>query len=119
MACEAARRAALPPDAAPEPRAPIALHRSSPRDLRALPGIGETRALAIARERWRVRSTGEALDLEALPGIGPETVAALEAWLGISAADPATVGAPGESGGAAPPSSARPVQLMSRRGRVP
>jgi hypothetical protein len=75
---------AAPPPARP-PRSPPALADASPRELRALPGIGETRALAIARERWRARSSGlgraAPLDLEAVPGIGPKTVEAIEAWL--------------------------------------
>jgi DNA uptake protein ComE-like DNA-binding protein len=51
----------------------VALETSSPRELRRLPGIGEARALEIARERWRLRGSGQALRLESLPGVGPTT----------------------------------------------
>jgi len=60
---------------------PERLEDWSPRELRRLPGIGETRALAITQARFeRGLCTGpEALD--PVPGIGPRTVEAIRAWL--------------------------------------
>lgn len=55
------------------PRQPLRLESASPRELRRLPGIGEVRALELARERWRRRGLGESLDLASLPGIGATT----------------------------------------------
>jgi len=55
------------------PEASNDIERMSARELRRLPGLGEVRALALVRDRWRRRSTGEPLDLEGLPGIGPKT----------------------------------------------
>lgn len=52
---------------------PLRLENASPRELRRLPGIGEVRALEIARERWLRRGSGEPLDLASLPGIGATT----------------------------------------------
>jgi len=89
MAAQAGSRwspRAKPDLATPEPGssrsvASGSLETRSPRDLRALPGIGEVKALAIARERWRLRSTGQALELTALPGIGPKTADAVRRML--------------------------------------
>jgi competence protein ComEA len=69
---EAALRARVP-EGFPGEAAPR-LERASPRELRALPGIGETRALSIARSRFAegpLRSPGE---LERIRGIGPATI---------------------------------------------
>jgi DNA uptake protein ComE-like DNA-binding protein len=46
-----------------------------------LPGIGQARALAIARERWRSRTTPAFATLERVPGIGPETARQAREWL--------------------------------------
>jgi hypothetical protein len=48
--------------------------RMSPRELRRLPAIGPTRALAIARARWEEGLTGGPEAWDEVPGIGPETV---------------------------------------------
>ncbi len=78
---EAALRARVPAgfldEAAPR------LTSASPRELRALPGIGETRALSIARSRHAQGPISSPDELERIRGIGPATVervrAALEA----------------------------------------
>jgi hypothetical protein len=57
--------------------------RLGPRELRLLPGIGQTRALAIARERWNGRERGAAgglADLVRIPGIGPQTQEQVRQW---------------------------------------
>jgi hypothetical protein len=58
--------------------------RMSPRELRRLPAIGPTRALAIARARWERGLTGGPEAWEDIPGIGPETVrsirGAMDRW---------------------------------------
>ena len=59
---------------APEP---IDLEDADPRALRRLPGIGEQRAMDIARLRWE--RAGRGLRLSEVPGIGPKTERALEA----------------------------------------
>lgn len=59
---------------------------ASPRELRALPGIGETRAIAIADARWRL-PPGHSKTLSDLPGIGPVTEQRVRALLDHAAAD--------------------------------
>ena len=66
----------------PEPAPPPAVldpRSAPPRELRRLPGIGEARAIAIARLRWE--RGGAPLYLGEVPGVGPGTVAAVRAWL--------------------------------------
>jgi hypothetical protein len=46
---------------------------ASPRELRRLPGIGETRALEIVRDRWLRRATGAPLEWGNIRGVGPLT----------------------------------------------
>ena len=53
---------------------PLDLQRASPRELRSLPGIGETRALAIARSRFEDGPFVRPDELERIRGIGPATV---------------------------------------------
>lgn len=63
---------------APAPRVDDArafLARASPRELRQLPGLGELRANAYARERWRRGHAAGPPPLEDIVGIGP-TIAA-------------------------------------------
>lgn len=68
-------------------RLPEPLRRDGPpapdaatvRELRALPGIGPVRALAIARQRFEHGLEGGPASWERVPGIGPETVRRLEA----------------------------------------
>jgi hypothetical protein len=57
------------------------LDRWSPRELRRLPGIGQARALAIARARFDEGLRGGVDMLERVPGIGPETTRRIRAWL--------------------------------------
>ncbi len=57
------------------------LREWSARELRALPGIGETRANAIVRARHSGEISGSAESLERVHGIGPETVRAIAAEL--------------------------------------
>lgn len=58
-----------------------AIERWSARELRALPGLGERRAVAIVRARWAGEITGALAGLDDLHGIGPETVNAIRAEL--------------------------------------
>lgn len=53
---------------------------ASPRELRALPGIGEARAIAIADARWRL-PPGRSLGLGDITGIGPVTESRVRALL--------------------------------------
>lgn len=74
MTAQAARQrseGALAPS--PSRATPWTLATASACELRRLPGIGETRALEIVRERWRRRGTGERFELASLPGIGETT----------------------------------------------
>ncbi len=64
-------------------RGPPELGTASPRELRALPGIGETRAVAIARSRFEDGPIARPEDLERIPGIGPATVERVRAVLGL------------------------------------
>lgn len=63
------------------PAAQAALDRMGPRELRRLPRIGQTRALAIARDRWERGTRGGLGALERVSGIGPETVKQVREWL--------------------------------------
>ncbi len=77
--------------------------RMSPRELRRLPAIGATRALAIARARWERGLTGGPEAWEDIPGIGPETVRAIRKALRKSGEspreDPGPVGVAGRPPG--------------------
>jgi hypothetical protein len=57
------------------------LERAGPRELRRLPGIGDQRALALARARWQSGAPAVFSDLDAQPGIGPITAGRVAAWL--------------------------------------
>ena len=63
-------------------------HGLSPRALRSWPGIGETRALAVARARWEHPEDGPALYLGDVEGVGAATERAVRAWLGRTRAEP-------------------------------
>lgn len=77
---ERARLGLLPP--ARDPAVDVLdLTRWSARELRALPGLGERRAVAIVRARWAGEISGQAAELDELRGIGPETVRAIRAEL--------------------------------------
>jgi len=69
---EAALRARVPAGFLDE--APLDLATSAPRELRALPGIGAARALAIARSRFAEGPITSPAELERIHGIGPVTV---------------------------------------------
>ena len=58
--------------------------RMTVRELRRLPGIGDARAVAIARARWERGLRGGPRALEELAGIGPATIAGIEAWFAES-----------------------------------
>lgn len=62
------------------PAAPADPASASPRELRTLPGIGDTRAIAIARERWRL-PPGHSKTLSDVAGIGPVTEGGVRALL--------------------------------------
>ena len=62
-------------------KTPPRLESSSPRELRALPGIGETRALAIARSRREQGPITRPDELERIRGIGAATVERVRAAL--------------------------------------
>jgi hypothetical protein len=68
--------------------------RMSPRELRRLPAIGSTRALAIARARWERGLTGGPEAWEDIPGIGPETVRAIRRALDAQLVVPRVVRTP-------------------------
>jgi hypothetical protein len=90
-AIDAAEAAARMPAGARRP-AETDPDRMSPRELRQLPAIGPTRALAIAHARWESGLTGGPEAWEDIPGIGPETVRAirhaLDARFSVSQRDP-------------------------------
>ena len=65
------------PDAARAAGGPRALDEFSSRELRALPGIGTTRALAIVRARWDEGLRGAPDAWDAVRGIGAETLRAI------------------------------------------
>jgi hypothetical protein len=48
------------------------LETMSPRELRALPGIGKTRAVDIAKARWAAPNEAK-FDMRVVPGIGEVT----------------------------------------------
>lgn len=72
---------ALPPPARDPAADVLDLARWSARELRALPGLGERRAVAIVRARAAGAITGDVAELDVLRGIGPETVRAIRAEL--------------------------------------
>lgn len=61
--------------------------RLAARELRRLPGIGPTRALAIVRARWDGLRGGPSAWI-AIPGIGPATVEAAGAAHAAAVANP-------------------------------
>jgi predicted flap endonuclease-1-like 5' DNA nuclease len=64
----------------PPERPPLVdLSTSPPRELKRLPGIGPSRANAIARLRWERREGG--FTLTDVMGIGPRTEEAVMRWL--------------------------------------
>jgi hypothetical protein len=65
--------------AGPTLRRTLDVDDASPRELRRLPGIGATRAAAIAQTRWE--RGGEMFPLSQIAGIGPKTAERVEAWL--------------------------------------
>ncbi len=57
----------------------VQLESACPRELRRLPGIGPSRATAIAQMRWELG--GARFPLHAIQGIGEKTAARVQAWL--------------------------------------
>jgi hypothetical protein len=57
------------------------LTRMSPRELRRLPGIGETLAIAIAEARWEHGDRPYPLLLTDVPGIGERTAERVRQYL--------------------------------------
>ena len=77
-------RAPRPPARAPavrHPPAPDLLERGAARELRALPGLGERRALELVEARWRRAPGDPPLHLRDLPGVGPALEAAVRSAL--------------------------------------
>jgi len=72
--------ARTPDPPAPRPGAPDLAHASA-RELRAVPGLGERRALALVDARWRRGPGDPPLFLGDVPGIGPASEAAVAGWL--------------------------------------
>jgi hypothetical protein len=60
---------------------PPDLTRMSPRELRRLPGIGETLAIAIAEARWEHGDKPYPLFLSDVAGIGERTAERVRQWL--------------------------------------
>ncbi len=58
----------------------------TPRELRGVPDVGETRALALARAFWE--RGGVEFELTEIPGIGPVSSARIRAWLATRGAEP-------------------------------
>lgn len=56
--------------------------RAGVRELRALPGVGEVRALTLARARWRGGAQAALDHLEEQPGFGPITAERVRRFLG-------------------------------------
>ncbi|MBK7877664.1 MAG: hypothetical protein IPJ77_18405 [Planctomycetes bacterium] len=50
-------------------------------ELRALPGVGEQRAIDVVRARWSGAISGSVESLDRVPGIGPGTVEAVRGEL--------------------------------------
>lgn len=74
---------ALLAEAAPGPqgRAPPRGDPLAPRALRSWPGIGETRALAVAEVLWEHPPDGPPLYLADVPWVGLATEEGVRAWL--------------------------------------
>ena len=56
--------------------------QASARELRQLPGIGETRALEIVRDRWERRASDAPLEWSKIRGVGPLTEKRIREALG-------------------------------------
>src|SRR5688572_6693500 len=69
------------PAAAPRAATAFALERANARELRAVPGLGETRALALIEARWERGPDDPPLLLGDVAGVGPAIEAAVRAWL--------------------------------------
>ena len=50
------------------------------RELRAIPGIGQQRALGIVRARWEAERAGQPFELEQVSGIGPAIAWQVSTW---------------------------------------
>ena len=80
----------LAPRAAPGVQRPAArevrLEDATVRELRTVPGLGETRALALVEARWRRAHGDPPLFLRDVPGVGPVSAETARAWLAGPAA---------------------------------
>lgn len=63
------------------PAPPLDLRTFTARELRALPGVGERRAIDILRARATHAISGTVDSLDRVPGIGPGTVDSIRAEL--------------------------------------
>lgn len=61
--------------------------RPAPRELRGIPGVGDRRAVDLARARWLHDPARGPFRPSDVPGIGPRTERAVAAWLAVSARD--------------------------------
>lgn len=69
--------------ALPHPQESRLSHDARPpcaRELRAIPGIGQQRALGIVRARWEAEREGLPFELEQVSGIGPAIAWQISAW---------------------------------------
>lgn len=69
-------RAALPPS----------LATATARELRAVPGLGERRALALVDARWKRPAGAPPLLLGDVPGVGPVSEGQVALWLSLARA---------------------------------
>lgn len=85
LAAALAPRAPAPtPDHAP--RTVASLAAGTARELRAVPGLGERRALALVDARWRRSGVDPPLLLGDVAGVGPVSEAQVALWLALAAA---------------------------------
>jgi hypothetical protein len=83
--------AALAPRAPPEarevpPQASTSLATGTARELRAVPGLGERRALALVDARWRRSGADPPLFLGDIAGVGPASEVQVALWLALATA---------------------------------
>ena len=119
-AAPAARRASSAVQGSPADAPSFDIASAGPRELRRLPGIGDQRALALARARWQSGAPAVFGDLDAQPGIGPITAGRVVAWLREAGLDAGL--APGERAARAEPRTRDPSVAAApprERGALP